>query len=112
MRSVEGGGEASKRMSRTLELGEGALWRYLNATSKWKLARRLSFVSRLFAGQLTTKKRLGSRGRKPFDLNRRCPGSARVGQYVKRAGKIRIASLTRGCGGAAVPRVELQLLQL
>ncbi len=57
MRSVEGGGEATKRLSRTLqELGEGAILRYLNATSKWKLARRLSFVSRLFAGQLTTKK--------------------------------------------------------
>lgn len=43
MRSVEGGGEAAKRMSRTLELGEGALLRYLNATSKRELARRLSF---------------------------------------------------------------------
>jgi hypothetical protein len=49
-RSVEGGGEVTKRMSRTLELGEGAVLRYLNATSKRKLAHRLSFVSRLFAG--------------------------------------------------------------
>jgi hypothetical protein len=43
MRSVKGGGEATKRMRRTLKLGEGALLRYLNATSKRELAHRLSF---------------------------------------------------------------------
>jgi transcriptional regulator of acetoin/glycerol metabolism len=45
MRSVEGGGEAAKRMSRTLELeawGRCSLM-YLNAPSKRELARRLSF---------------------------------------------------------------------
>jgi hypothetical protein len=90
MRSVEGGGEASKRMSRTLGAWGRCCSEVFECHKQKGASASLIIRLQTFCGDSsTTKRRLASLGRKPFDLNRRrCPGLGRVGQDIKRAGRM------------------------